>query len=302
MNNNPRDHHFIPVFYLKQWASSATKKVIEYSIKHGNLVAKAVGPKKTGFQIDLYSFPELPPDIAQHMEDVFLRKSDNEAALALQRIIGWDKSEWPSNMILAWSRCVMHLLLRHPDAIAEMRVAAKAIWDASGEEPQRRYEEEVRKPGDPATFEEYILRTDPHVVAKVHVNMIIRGIDSQTIGEAIAKMIWKVVDVTRSSKTLLTSDRPVVYHNLRGPDGLIALPVNPTKLFIAVNSLGTFEGFTRGTTLALVERMNAFTVTRARRYVWARDPWQESYVRQNMGKSKEPTPLFPKLAALSADE
>jgi hypothetical protein len=71
MDNKPRDHHFIPVFYLKQWASSTTNKVIEYSIKHCNFIAKPVGPKKTGYQTDLYSFPELPPDTAQHIEDVF---------------------------------------------------------------------------------------------------------------------------------------------------------------------------------------------------------------------------------------
>jgi Protein of unknown function (DUF4238) len=300
MDNKPRDHHFVPVFYLKQWASSSTNKVIEYSIKHGKFLAKPVGPKGTGYQTDLYSFPELPPNISQHIEDVFLRHSDNEAARALQRILAWDKSEWPPNMIQAWARCVMHLLLRHPDAIAEMRVAAKQIWEGTGEEAQRRYEQEIQKPGDPATFEEYLHRADPLAVEKSLMNMIIRAIDNEAVGTAIAKMIWKVVDVTRSPKTLLTSDRPVVMNNLRSPDGWIALPVSPTKLFIAVNAEKTAKLLDKGTTLELVETMNDRIVGRARRYVWARDPWQEWYVRQNMGKRKEPTPLFPHLARLSA--
>ncbi len=72
ISNKPRDHHFIPVFYLKQWCGP-DKKLIEYTVKHGNFIAKPVGPKGTGFQTDLYAFPELPPDIAQHMEDVFLK-------------------------------------------------------------------------------------------------------------------------------------------------------------------------------------------------------------------------------------
>jgi hypothetical protein len=59
-NNKPRDHHCIPVFYLKQWRGQ-NKKLIEYTVKHGKLIARPVGAKGTGFQTDLYAFPELPP-------------------------------------------------------------------------------------------------------------------------------------------------------------------------------------------------------------------------------------------------
>ncbi len=128
------------------------------------------------------------------------------------------------------------------------------------------------------------------------MNMIIRAIDNKAIGQAIIKMTWQVIDVNRSSKTLLTSDRPVLIYNLARPDGWIALPVSPTKLFFAFNSPTTLQALLKGTTLSLVERTNEQIVTRARRYVWARDPWQEWYVRQNMGKRKEQTPLFPGLA------
>ncbi len=136
MNNKPRHHHFIPVFYLKQWTASSTRKVIEYSQPYGKFIPKPVSPDYTGFQRDLYSFPELPPDIAQHIEDVFLRHSDNKAALAHQRILAWDKSPWPPDMMEAWARCIMHMLLRHPDVIVEMRAAASTIWEATGGESQ----------------------------------------------------------------------------------------------------------------------------------------------------------------------
>ena len=293
MDNKPRDHHFIPVFYLKQRASSSTKKVIEYSKPRDNFVSKPVGPRKTGFQTDLYSFPELPPEIAQHIEEVFLQHSDNYAALAHRRILAWDKSAWPAEMIQAWARCIMHMLLRHPDVVAEMRVAAAAIWQAAGGESRRIYDQEVRKPGDPETFQDYLTGIDPAITSKIRMNMIIRAIDNQAIGEAIIKMNWNVIDVNRSSKTLLISDRPVLIYNLSRPDGWIALPVSPTKLFFAVNTPATLQALTRGTTLSLVERINEQVVVRARRYVWGRDKWQDDYIRHNMGKHKEPTPLFP---------
>jgi Protein of unknown function (DUF4238) len=55
----PRDHHFIPVFFLKQWVAE-NGKLVEYTIKHDKLIAKPVGPRSTGFEIDLYAFDELP--------------------------------------------------------------------------------------------------------------------------------------------------------------------------------------------------------------------------------------------------
>jgi hypothetical protein len=302
MNNKPRDHHFIPVFYLKQWASSSTKKIFEYSQPHGKFVPKPVGPDSTGFQRDLYAFPELPPDVAQHIEDVFLRDADDKASRAHQRILAWDKSPWEPEMMKAWVRCIMHMHLRHPDVIGEMRVAAAAIWQASGGESQRIYEQDIRKPDDPATFQQYLERIDPVISAKVRMNMIIRAIDNEAIGQSILKMTWHVIDTNRSPKTLITSDRPVLIYNLIRPDGWIALPVSPTKLFFAVNSQATLQTLLKGSTLSLVERSNEQVVARARRYVWARDPWQEWYIRTNMGKRKEPTPLFPRLANFSDEQ
>lgn len=35
----PRDHHFIPAFYLRQWCG-AGDKLVEYTIKHRKLIPK----------------------------------------------------------------------------------------------------------------------------------------------------------------------------------------------------------------------------------------------------------------------
>jgi hypothetical protein len=36
-------------------------KLVEYTIKHGKLIAKLVGPHSTGYEFDLYAFNELAP-------------------------------------------------------------------------------------------------------------------------------------------------------------------------------------------------------------------------------------------------
>lgn len=79
----PLDHHFIPAFFLAQWVS-ASGKLIEYTIKRDKLIAKPVGPRATGFEAQLYSFPELPPDAAHFLEETFFNYADRVAADALR--------------------------------------------------------------------------------------------------------------------------------------------------------------------------------------------------------------------------
>src|ERR1700692_944016 len=69
----PYKHHFIPVCYLQHWCSYKDGKLYEFSIKHGKFISKRVGPRRTGFQENLYSFPELPTDAAQHLTRLRLR-------------------------------------------------------------------------------------------------------------------------------------------------------------------------------------------------------------------------------------
>jgi uncharacterized protein DUF4238 len=290
----PRDHHFLPVFYLKQWASGTDGKLIEHSIKHGKFLIKRVGPQGTGFERDLYSFPELPIGAAQHMESVFLQHSDDAASKALLKHLQMTKSTWPDDLVSAWSRFIMGLLLRHPDVMKELRVAAKSLWDKGGDAIQKGYEA-IRTADDPPTFEDKMAIVDPLVEIKTRLNMIIRGLNNPVIGNHINGMKWVVVDVTASPQILLTSDRPVTTYNLRKPDGNLFLPIGPTKLFVAANSQATLDKLSQGTQKSIVEKANEFVVARARRYVYSRDRFNEAYIRRHMSTKLEPTPLFPNL-------
>jgi hypothetical protein len=154
----PRKHHFIPVCYLQHWCSSKDGRLYEYAIKNGKFVCRRVGPRRTGFERDLYSFPELPAGAAQHMESRFLQLVDSTAAIALKRHIAMSAEPWPPTLTTSWSRFLMSLLMRHPDVMSEFRTAAKSLWPKGKDDTQRNYER-LRKPEDPETFEEKIVRT-----------------------------------------------------------------------------------------------------------------------------------------------
>jgi hypothetical protein len=294
--------HFIPAFYLAEWCDPGSDdKLLEYSIEHGKLVSKRVGPRATGFQRDLYAFHELPPDQAQFMEQRFFDYADRVASEALQMLLAGD-NRWTSETRSAWSRFVIGIYLRHPDAIAELRAAARGEWGSEGD-VQRQYEL-IRRPSDPATFDEYIAEKDPLGV-KMELDLIMRLLDDATIGRHVNSMVWDVVDVSTASRRLLTSDRPVDLDrlNLRTTDGAIMMPISPTKLFVAFNGpqwLPDLRELNSRRPHEIVALANKRTVERARRYVWARDSSQEAFIGKHMGKKLEPVPLFPNLGKYPA--
>lgn len=290
MSNKPRDHHYIPVFYLKQWCGP-DKKLIEFTVKHGNFIPKPVGPKGTGFQTDLYAFPELPPESAQHMEDVFLKYADNTASLALQKLLTGNK-DWTAELRSGWSRFLISLLIRHPDIMIELRAGAVASWKRTRPSSQARYEE-LKEPHFPATFDEYISTVDPLIPVKVTLNAIVNAFDNKRLGTQINGMHWAVIDLCKASHQLLTSDRPLQYQNLAKETGFISLPIGPTKLFLAANSPQSISNIRAKKADYVVKEVNKYVVSRARKFAIARDMSQADFITKYIHKNMEPTPLFP---------
>jgi hypothetical protein len=291
--NAPRDHHFIPAFYLKQWADP-NGKLVEYTRKGGKLIAKSVGPRSTGYERDVYAFPELTPDTAQYLEQVFFAYADQKASDALDNHLGITAVPWTSELISAWSRFTVGLHLRHPDAMPEMRAAAKNIWEASGADCQARYEA-IRKATDPPTFDEYLALRDPLAAVKMRVNLIMAAFDNEIVCAHINQMAHAIFDVSASPYRLLTSDRPVHLFNLKEPNGMVWLPISPTKLFVAMNDRANFGKLESTPPRKLVASANTYVVSRARRFVWAQDISQQRFVENRISTKLEPTPLLPNI-------
>jgi hypothetical protein len=134
----------------------------------------------------------LPPDQAQFIEQSFFDYADRVASDALQMLLSGD-NRWTSETRSAWSRFVIGVHLRHPDAIPELRAAARSVWSSNGEEFQRRYELD-RGPDDPPTFDERISKIDPLIPIKTEVNAIIKMIDNEK--SAATSTTWRGVSST----------------------------------------------------------------------------------------------------------
>jgi hypothetical protein len=290
--SDPHKHHFIPAFYLSQRVD-ANSMVIEFTRKANKLIAKPVGPYATGFEIDLYEAKDLPAEQRQYLEKVVFNHLDHTAFEALtNHLDGKPPSSWTNAHVNAWSRFVFGIHFRHPHTMPELRDAAKAIWEASGTSRQGDWEN-IKKPEHPATFDEYLATLDPFTAAKARLNLIIKVFDNPKLVGHLNQMPYAVVDASGASEQFLTSDRPVSIANLGQNDGVIFLPISPTKLFVAANDAKSLDMIGGQKPLDLVRRVNAFVVGRARLYVWARGKSLEAFVSTQMSTNMEPLPFFP---------
>lgn len=293
--STPRDHHFIPVFYLKKWAGP-DGKFIECRPYQVKFHIKRVGPRATGFARDLYAFPDLPAELAQFLESKFLARTDELAALVHTNLLAGDAAPWTPETRSAWSRFAINFLIRHPQPFAEIRAVAHDCWLKPDNITQQEYEK-LKKPEDPPTFERWVLAQGNHLADQIRIRLIQGVLDNELAGTRLNAMAWNVLDLSKSKFRLLTSDWPL-YREINGDDILFALPISPTALFTAVTRQATFQKMQRDNPDLVVRHINTGVVSAARLYVYASDESQERFVRNRMSSKMAIAPFFPSLANL----
>jgi len=132
----------------------------------------------------------------------------------------------------------------------------------------------------------------PLAPIKMRVNLIIKALDNDIWGAHVNQMPFAIIDLSASPHRLLTSDRPVELFNLKEPNGVVSIPISPIKLFVALNDEVTFDKLRRASPRKLVCDVNTYVVSRARRFVWAKDRSQERFIDDRMSTKLEPTALF----------
>ena len=127
----------------------------------------------------------------------------------------------------------------------------------------------------------------------MRVNLIIKAFDNELVCTHINQMPYAIVDLSASPHRLLTSDRPVEIFNLKELNGILSVPISPTKVFIAVNDTSTLDKVRRADARTLTCNINTYVVSRARRFVWACSTSQERFIDNKMSTKLETIPLLP---------
>jgi hypothetical protein len=298
--SDPRKHHYIPAFYLRQWATNGF--LCEMRKIHGKVVVHRKAPDGTGWVKDLYKIDGVPPEIAQHMERVFLNMVDTEAADALHRLTHPTPGDWPVRERDAWIRFILSLIYRNPESINIIKLHLRAIWDESLVSLRVHYDQK-RRPNDPETFDEFFEKANPNAPAIAASNFMQTIMNSEVVGNAIANMTWSRLSLVHSKYSLLTSDRPIdMPIVLQSKDAYITLPIGPKMVFVAANDDSPLKTIQSSDHSAIVRKINERVVAQARQYVWGVDDSALAFVKKHIASLPDRQIMSEKARSRSLEE
>ncbi|QND12960.1 DUF4238 domain-containing protein [Rhizobium leguminosarum bv. trifolii] len=280
----PIRHHFLPVFYLKQW-STGDGRIVEFSIPFRKVVKpKRVHPKGTGFIDRLYAIEGLPGEVSFEVEKDFLSPVDSRAANALDALL--EGRETRPQEREAWARFIMTLLMRMPTEITLLKELVKKIEDEVtsnlGMMLLRHAPAEYASELDNA-----LVKYKRSVQARL-IGHVMRAMSGDDIVSLIAQMNWTLLDLATAPHELLTSDRPVVvYRNDRvAGETVISLPVGPRKLFVAATKPKFLRELRDASHKKVVEAMNIEVVTGASQFVYSSSDRQLTFIQNRFGTNQ----------------
>jgi hypothetical protein len=282
----PRNHYYVPVFYLKQW-TGADGRLCEHKRVAGRTVTRRTFPSGTGYERDLYRVKGLPEALAQAVESQFMHLVDTEANYALHKVVSGDTTPWDSRMRSSWTRFILSLRFRNPEAVHVIKRQMQDVWKAGIDNLQTNYDK-LRRATDPLTFDEFIALAEPEAPYKAALMLLQQIIDNQRVGPTIFNMHWSRVSLTAASLPLLTSDRPLnLPYGLASQEAYIALPIGPSMLFVAGHDATWAKRLSAANPSAVVKSVNLAVVSAARKFVWGLDNGQLKFVRSRMSTAQE---------------
>ena len=285
-------HHYIPEFYLKQWAGP-DGRLIEFCRRHNKLVrSRPTHPGGTGYSRGLYTIHGAPPHLKDIFESKFMSVGDGRAAESLRLMVD-DHLIPGDNLRVAWAQFMMSLWYRTPEGVARSSEMIRKYYEEENLEDMRERYAAERHPDDPDTLQEYLKATAPLITSRTTIVHLMDIIGSRKVTEKIMSMRWYVVRMNSLRFSILTSDRPIVMTNgIAYDDSHIVMPLSPQHIFVAANTepeVEKLKALSRDGTIAAV--LNDRVVRQARKFVYSTDDGQLRFVENRLGEKAVCSPF-----------
>ncbi|HEX4159496.1 MAG TPA: DUF4238 domain-containing protein [Rhizomicrobium sp.] len=271
-------HHYIPIFYLSQWAG-ADGKICQFSRPHDRVVPNRKHPSGTGWEDDSYAMPGVPPRLQQFLEEVFLKQADQEANDALQCMLAGGGG-LTARLRSGWSRFIMSLLSRTPDRVRQLRAMYADELASRMDRLNSAYDEFHANDEVPPSPEQKA--ADIQRENELAAGMLLQNVmDLPGVGQHLNNMRWSVFNIPNGRRTLLTSDKPVMLsRGLQYPDAYITLPISPTQLFAAANDQAILNQIQSPAPCDATQQSNLAVTRSASKYVYGDDDYQVNFVEK----------------------
>jgi len=282
------NHHYIPQFYLRPWLGT-DNKLQEFRRGYGGRIQVGrYGTKVTGCAEDLYTLPGVTEETKQNVEKFFMGFVDNAAVRARDMMLV-DHIPTDTETRRSWARFLISLVFRNPEEVEKFKRQHRRNLLTPDPEFQREYAAR-RRDSDPELFEDWMLLNDPTYFERHSVLTLTHLMEHQNVLRLIRTMDWRVIDISRRSRRLMTSDRPVIMSNGLGRyEGHIGIPISPAKMFVGFRYGDYANQFCALPLGKIVRAVNEAVIGQAQKYVYALDSAHAADVRKNMGKREPPS-------------
>lgn len=282
--NEPRNHHYIPEFYLSRWAR-ADGRVAVFSRPRFKVSVSWRTPEYTGYEPGLYSLVGASPEVAQILEKIFMaRVIDDEAAKALAFVIDHKGRGMTADHAVRIVHFILSLRARHPAAIDLIRREGERVLLAELESDPSQYEA-LRGPDDPPDLKTFAMQRFSLKIQNFGLLQLPELITNKDFVLRVSGMHWRMVDCSSAGIDLVTGDRPAyIKGSLIEGQCLVLLPASPTLLLVLATDVHLLNAATRGRPPDVVRRANIACISHAAQRVYATGerhrPAIEKYLRR----------------------
>lgn len=281
--NAPWRHHYVPEFFLKQWCSEEDGKLqyFTYTPKR-KLVSYRKAPREIGFDRDLYTVSGITdPWDATYIEHLFFSPVDNDAAVAMETLLQTGTLQ-TNELRSAWATLVSSLMLRSPTALKLTAKRVREMIRMDKTDIRARYAH-LRRPSDPEDIHDWLDAGGEDLLRRISVTALPQLTLSEERNQHFVQMEWRVLAIPATEYTMMLSDHPVIVRPVKLEGGHLALPISPTRLFVASNFPEVFDELGGLPAKEIVKRVNANVVGAARAFVGALDHRQQRFIKNRFG-------------------
>ena len=267
------DHHFVPKFLLRAWSDGASEGMFqEFRLDLKGLPTMRRVPKATAYQDNLYALtkPEVAGMSQQAIETDLMSHIDNYAAPVRVKMEQHGLKDLSIPERQDWVRILMSLRVRQPDIVSQIRTeGAHNLRQNLLDAPEQF--EALAEEDDAPTLEEWVEQHYPGLIENFDLSCIPKLVANREVGTKILYLRWWLWDFCNAKHELLLADNPCIFTgDIDAPELIIALPISPTKAFLATRGDLTAAKLRQQSPSTLVVQRNESSVLQARTPVYAR--------------------------------
>jgi len=279
------NHHFAPVFLLKQWETQPDEKLSCFFRINGRIVHQRYKAKSVAKEAGLYSLEGVSESERNKIERDFMGPIiDEPAADAHRAILTVGVRGLTDDQKLAWARFLVSLMVRTPDMVESLRTKGREKLLSDLNESPDEYAN-VRG-GEPAeTLVDWAYQNIPHVFDNFGITVLPQVVDSELLNTGVLRGNWASIPVSGCRHNLLIGDRPLIYVGKMSSRYVIALPVSPVRLFVAVDSMETWRRAQAESANDIIRKANLDSVSKAARYVYSTGLAQQNFIERHLRSS-----------------